>query len=419
MGRKISLLLIEDSEPDAELLLHQLEKGGFEVKYKRLETSEDMKRALKNQKWDIVISDYVLPEFDGLSAWKVLQKSGLDLPFIIVSGKIGEDAAVDAMRSGVHDYIMKSNMKRLIPAVERELAEAEIRKKHHEAQEEKQKLEAQYRLVVDNASEGIAIIQDEKFKFINPMIAQVLGRPVNEVLGIPVEKYVHEEDRDPIMKLHRQRIKSSSNIPDPQSFRIQREDGKVRWIEVHAVSVIWEGKAATLNFMTDITERKKTENLLLETKTQLEIDQENLRKKNIALSEVLDQIKTEKENIKKEIALNIESRVKNTILRLREIAPPDMQTYLDMLDKDLDDIASPFMDKMKNSYSKLSSRQLEICYLIKNGMRSKEIAMFLNISEATVNKHRELIRKKLDIVGSDKNLSSFLQTIEEPDGSGS
>lgn len=221
------------------------------------------------------------------------------------------------------------------------------------------------------------------------------------------------------MKLHRQRVQNPSSTPNPQSFRIQRKDGKIRWIEVQAVSVIWEGKTATLNFMTDITERKKTENLLLETKTQLEIDQENLRKKNIALSEVLDQIKTEKENIKKEIALNIESRVKNTILRLREIAPPDMQTYIDVLDKDLEDIASPFMDKMKSSYSKLSSRQLEICYLIKNGMRSKEIAMFLNISEATVNKHRELIRKKLDIVGSDTNLSSFLQTIEEPDGSGS
>jgi PAS domain S-box-containing protein len=310
-------------------------------------------------------------------------------------------------------------MKRLVPAVERELAEAEIRKKHREAEEERRKLEAQYRLVVDNAIEGIAVIQDEKFKFINPEISRVLDLPVEEVLGSSIDKYLYEEDRKRTMDLHRARAKQGRYNPDPESFRICSKTGHPKWIEVRAVSIIWEGKTASLNFMTDITERKEMEKRLLETKRQLEIDQENLRKKNIALREVLDQIKTEKDNLKKEIGSNIENRVKNTLLRLREIAPPDMLSYIDMLDKDLDDIASPFLDKMKSSYSKLSPRQLEICYLIRNGMRSKEIAMFLNISEATVNKHRELIRKKLDIVGSDKNLSSFLQTFEEPDGGGS
>ncbi len=416
MSGKIRLLLVEDSETDAELLLHQLEKGGFTVSHKRVQTAEDMKRALRQDKWDIVISDFVMPEFDGLSAWKTMRKSGLDLPFIIVSGKIGEDAAVDAMRSGVHDYIMKSNMKRLIPAVQRELADAEIRRKHNAAEEERRRLEAQYRLVVENATEGIAVIQDEKFVFINPIIARILDKPPKEVLGSRVDSYVYEEDKDRIMKLHRFRTKSGRDNIGPENFRIWSGEKTIKWIEVRAVSIIWEGKSASLNFMTDITERKATENLLLETKAQLEIDRENLRNKNIALSEVLDQIKTEKENLKREIASNIDTRVKNTILRLREIAPPDMQIYLDMLDKDLDEIASPFLDKVKSAYSRLSPRQLEICYLIKNGMRSKEIAMFLNISEATVNKHRELIRKKLEIVGSDKNLTSFLQTIESSDG---
>lgn len=416
MSGKIRLLLVEDSETDAELLLHQLEKGGFTVSHKRVQTAEDMKRALRQDKWDIVISDFVMPEFDGLSAWKILRKSGLDLPFIIVSGKIGEDAAVDAMRSGVHDYIMKSNMKRLIPAVQRELADAKMRKKHNAAEEERRRIEAQYRLVVENATEGIAVIQDEKFKFVNPIIAQILDLPKEELIDTPIGKYIYEEDQDRILKLHRFRVKNGRDNPGPESFRINCGENDIKWIEVRAVSIIWEGKSASLNFMTDITERKATENLLLETKAQLEIDRENLRNKNIALSEVLDQIKTEKENLKREIASNIDTRVKNTILRLREIAPPDMQIYLDMLDKDLDEIASPFLDKVKSAYSRLSPRQLEICYLIKNGMRSKEIAMFLNISEATVNKHRELIRKKLEIVGSDKNLTSFLQTIESSDG---
>src|ERR1043165_5002905 len=127
MNRSIRVLLVEDSGNDALLLLRQLPKGGYEPVSKRVETAQTMRAALDEQLWDIVISDYVLPGFGGLESLEVLKAKGLDLPFIVVSGQIGEDVAVKAMKAGAHDYMMKDNLTRLVPAVERELREAQVR----------------------------------------------------------------------------------------------------------------------------------------------------------------------------------------------------------------------------------------------------------------------------------------------------
>ncbi|SPF38247.1 putative Histidine kinase [Syntrophobacter sp. SbD1] len=131
----LRVLIVEDSEDDALLLLRELRRGGYEPVYERVETRESMKKALENGTWDIVVSDFILPGFSGLAALDVLKQSGLDLPFIIVSGKIGENTAVDAMKAGAHDYIMKESLKRLPPAVKRELREAETRRERKAAEE--------------------------------------------------------------------------------------------------------------------------------------------------------------------------------------------------------------------------------------------------------------------------------------------
>jgi len=136
MNKPLRVLLVEDSEDDAVLLTRELQKGGYKPTIERVDTPEAMKKALTDQEWDIVISDYIMPKFSGLDALKILQKTGLDLPFIIVSGKIGEETAVDVMRAGAHDYIMKNNLKRLIPAVERELAESSVHRERTEVKEE-------------------------------------------------------------------------------------------------------------------------------------------------------------------------------------------------------------------------------------------------------------------------------------------
>ena len=135
MGRPLRVLIVEDSEEDAELLLEELRRGGFDLISKRVETSPDMVLALKSQNWDIVFSDYTMPHFTGMEALNRLRERELDVPFIFVSGTIGEDTAVAAMKAGAHDYIMKGNLKRLLPVVKRELHDATGRREQKQAEE--------------------------------------------------------------------------------------------------------------------------------------------------------------------------------------------------------------------------------------------------------------------------------------------
>lgn len=136
MNKLLRVLIIEDSEDDAELLAIELERGGYQPIYQRVDTKADMQTALRNkQPWDVVLADYSMPKFSATAALNLLKEQDLDLPFIIVSGKIGEDTAVAAMKAGAHDYIVKGKLARLVPAVERELREAAIRQEHRQAQE--------------------------------------------------------------------------------------------------------------------------------------------------------------------------------------------------------------------------------------------------------------------------------------------
>jgi GAF domain-containing protein len=136
MSKPIRVLIVEDAENDALLLVRELRRGGFEPKFERVETAEAMARALAEQTWDLVVSDYSMPHFNGIAALSVLNQCGLDLPFIIVSGTIGEDVAVAAMKAGAHDYLMKGNLRRLNSAVERELREVDVRSQRRQAESE-------------------------------------------------------------------------------------------------------------------------------------------------------------------------------------------------------------------------------------------------------------------------------------------
>lgn len=136
MGTPLRVLIVEDSEDDAALLLRELERGGYEPTFERVDTPEGMNTALDKQIWDIVISDYVMPQFSGLAALKLLQEKGLDLPFIIVSGKIEEETAIEAMKAGAHDYIFKNNFRRLVPSIKKELREVIVRQERKRLEEE-------------------------------------------------------------------------------------------------------------------------------------------------------------------------------------------------------------------------------------------------------------------------------------------
>jgi anti-sigma regulatory factor (Ser/Thr protein kinase)/CheY-like chemotaxis protein len=151
MSAQLRALIVEDSDDDALLLVRTLTTGGYELVYRRVDTPEAMAAALSEQKWDVIISDYVMPRFSGPKALKLAQETGLDVPFIMVSGKMGEQIAVDAMKAGAHDYIMKDRLSRIVPAVERELREADARRQHKQAEEERRRF---YRETIVSATGG-------------------------------------------------------------------------------------------------------------------------------------------------------------------------------------------------------------------------------------------------------------------------
>lgn len=151
MNTSLRVLIVEDSEDDAALMQRALSRGGYASTPQRIDTPEDMIDALKSETWDLILSDHQMPHFNALDALAILRKTGLDVPFIIVSGTINEDTALAAMRAGAQDYVLKSNLARLCVAVERELGEAEVRRARDDAEEEQrraiQKLEKSYQQV--------------------------------------------------------------------------------------------------------------------------------------------------------------------------------------------------------------------------------------------------------------------------------
>lgn len=132
--KQLKLLIVEDSVDDAELLLAELRRGGFSPEARRVETPEEMRAALQDANWDMIVADYSMPRFSATAALRLLRRSGVDLPFIIVSGTIGEATAVAAMKAGAHDYLVKNDLARLVPAVQRELRDAAVRRERNAAE---------------------------------------------------------------------------------------------------------------------------------------------------------------------------------------------------------------------------------------------------------------------------------------------
>ena len=157
MKTPLRVLIVEDSESDALLVVHELRRAGFDTVFERVDTADAMKTALADPRWQLVVTDYSMPRFSGLSALALVKKSGRDLPVIIVSGAIGEETAVEAMKAGAHDYVMKDHLARLGSAVERELREAEERHARRRAEE---KLRVR-QFSVDHASEAMFWIRPD------------------------------------------------------------------------------------------------------------------------------------------------------------------------------------------------------------------------------------------------------------------
>ena len=136
MSSQLSALIVEDNEQDATLLVRELRRGGYDLRFDRVETPDAMRAALDDRTWDIVLSDYSMPRFSAPAALALVRERNLDLPFIIISGTVGEETAVTSLRAGAHDFIVKGSLARLLPAIAREMREAEIRAEKKKIQQQ-------------------------------------------------------------------------------------------------------------------------------------------------------------------------------------------------------------------------------------------------------------------------------------------
>jgi len=252
-SKPLRVLIVEDCEPDAILVAHQLRHSGYELVYERVETEETMTAALKRQAWDIVLSDHNLPHFNSLDAMAVLRKHEPSVPFIIVSGAIGEETAVTAVKGGAADYVSKSKLAHLPTAVERALREAEQRRALRESEEVFRKL--------SECSPAGVFLTDATgaITYTNPRWRAIYGLPPGESVSREWTQIVHPKDRAIVMERWGGCVRETREYE--QEFCLQLADKSVRWVYMRASPMRSEnGKyAGHAGTVTDITERKQAE----------------------------------------------------------------------------------------------------------------------------------------------------------------
>ncbi|MBA2782387.1 MAG: PAS domain S-box protein, partial [Rubrobacteraceae bacterium] len=269
----LRVLLVEDSENDAMLLLRELRRGGYKpLSSQRVYTPEDMEEALRaadarDEPFQVVISDYYMPRFSAPDALRLLRELGYDVPFIVVSGKIGEDAAVETMKAGANDYLTKENMSRLCPAIERELREAEVRRERERAEKALGRSEDRFRRLVEQIP-AVTYVQ-EPIDSDTPKAITYMSPQYEAMLGYPAEtemldeehwlRVLHPDDRERV--LAEELRTDETGEPYRIEYRLIARGGRVVWVRDEATLVRDEegNSLYWLGVQYDITEQKRTE----------------------------------------------------------------------------------------------------------------------------------------------------------------
>jgi len=267
----LRLLLVEDNENDADLILRAVGSAGFQVVPRRVQTAADCRAALASEPWDLVISDYSLPEFSAMAALSCLHERQVDLPFIVVSGTIDEESAVTILRAGAHDFVTKQNLARLGPAIRRELLDARDRTEHRDTQRDLKGQRDMLRLVIDT-NPNLIFVKDGKGRFVlaNRAVADLYGTTVEGLIGHGVDAFSTAPDEvtrslsatHDVLGTGKPRFDEGERITDART-------GAERWFETRRVPLLLsDGTLQVLGVGTEITERRLAQEALRATEEQ-------------------------------------------------------------------------------------------------------------------------------------------------------
>ncbi len=265
MDTPLRVLIIDDSADDAELMVRALDEGGFHTRWQRVETEAGLRAALAGPAWDLVLADYTLPRLSGPRALQLVQEHGVETPFLVVSGTVGEETAAAMMRAGACDYVMKKNLARLAVSAERALREAEARRERRRVEQALRDSEARTRAIIDNAVDGIVTMDENgTIESFNPAGERLFGYRAAEIVGQNVRVLMPPPHRDAHggYVAHYLRTGERKIIGIGREVWARRKDGTVFPVDLSVSEVALGPRRIFTGTLHDITGRKRVERRL-------------------------------------------------------------------------------------------------------------------------------------------------------------
>lgn len=264
-GPPLRILIVEDSEFDARILVNLLRAGGWAVSFRRVSTAEDLRLALEQEVWDLILCDHTMPSFSAPEALRVLQESQLDIPFIIISGGIEEGVAIAAMKTGANDFLMKGALGRLVPAVQRELRDAAVRRARRETEAALRESELRYRSVWENSTDAVLLLDiNGVIRFASPAVRSVFGWEPQDLAGQSLDSL--QPPTLPPGQWWRS-FRAAGRAQSDETIG-RRRDGSLVEIDFALTEMRMGDELWVVIFFRDVTERRRAERELRKSRAE-------------------------------------------------------------------------------------------------------------------------------------------------------